>query len=667
MSSIDKGGSSQPPFLLGVMQKKIFGLLIGVVFVLGGGIYLPGVTGYFLFDDIINIVQNSHLRIQTLDVLSIKQAMASSEAGILGRPLSMLSFALNYYSNGLNPFVFKLTNVCIHLVNGACIFFLSRLLLLVHRRQALPDYSQSAADWTSLVICAAWLLHPLNLTGVLFVVQRMTSLSALFTLLGLISYVYGRTRMLEGKVAWLWILSPFVLFTPLAMLCKENGALLPVFLMLVEVVFFRFITTTLKAKWLILALFSVSVLLPMITLLVLTLWMPEWITVGYFIRDFSLAERLMTEARVVWFYIQLIAVPDISQLGMYHDDIPISKSLLDPLSTLAAVVGMFVLGVAALLSIRRYPIAAFGVLFFLIGHSIESTVIALELVHEHRNYLPMYGLLFAFLYYLLCPLMHPESIFIRRIVVGLFVLMLAGVTALRAIQWGDPVEMRLREVEHHPASIRANISIAAFYAVMPSSSTVEAEDFYQRAYTHYAKAAELSPADTLGLFGLIELHARNALPIEDEWINALAGRIEHYPFAPSTGNSIAALEKCVSAQKCNVTAVSMEHLILAALKNPTLHSRAKIQVLFSWSNFLFAVKGDVEAAMREAMKAADANIYDVDNQITLITMLINMNKLVEAQARIDLTRKTDQRRLYTMTLDDREKSIIRLRATQRKG
>ena len=35
---------------------------------------------------------------------------------------------------------------------------------------------------------------------------------------------------------------------------------------------------------------------------------------------------------------------------------------------------------------------AFGIAWFLVGHSIESTVFSLELYFEHRNYFPGVGL-----------------------------------------------------------------------------------------------------------------------------------------------------------------------------------------------------------------------------------------------------------------------------------
>lgn len=639
------------------MTNYFLPVLSVVALALGGGIFLPGISGYFLFDDTLNIVENMHLQIQSLDFISLKRAAFSSESGMLGRPLSMLSFSINYYFTGLSPFYFKLTNLFIHIVNGICIFFLSRKILCFSH-VGRTGTSQSMVNWVGFSVAAAWLLHPLNMSGVLYIVQRMSSLATLFVLLGMITFMHGRSRLGNEKNAWLWILVAFGLFTTLAALSKENGLLLPVFLLLLEVIFFKFRSLNKPDKYFIAFCFSIFVFLPAIAFVFYLIRTPEWITGGYLIRDFTLSERLLTEARIVWFYIQMIVIPDIAQMGMYHDDIPVSQGLFAPLSTFFSVLGLFLLGVIALLCINRYSIAAFGILFFLVGHSTESTVIALELVHEHRNYLPMLGLLLSFFYYLLYPLAHQKSLVARHGAGVIFILMLAGASFVRASQWGDPVVMKHKEVEHHPESIRANVSLAAFYSALPASTPAEAENFYARAYALYSKAAELHPADTLGLFGLIQLNSRYDQPIEDLWIDALVRRIESYPFAPSTGNSIASLEMCVAAGSCKLHPDAMERIIRAALANSSLHSRAKTQIQFAWSDFLFRVRNDVDTAMVAAVSAADGNLKDIDNQITLINMMINMNKLAEAKSRIDKTRLLDKRQLFVDSLNEKEQLIV---------
>lgn len=624
--------------------------------------YFQGASGYFLFDDNHNIAENTSIRIRSLDFYELKRVALSGYAGILGRPVSTLSFALNYYFSGfnLNPFHFKLTNIIIHLINGIGIFVLSHLIFsaLRQRDATVPDINTTR--WISLAVAVAWLLHPLNLTGVLYIVQRMTSLAALFTLLGLICYVQGRLLILKSQAGWGWILVSFALFTPLAAFSKENGALLPTFMFLLELIFFRFQTPSITTKRLLMALFGITVLLPFAALLIYTAFHPAWLTGGYSIRDFTLSERLMTEARALWLYIRWIVAPDITQLGIYHDDIIVSKGLLEPATTLFSCIGILFLGVLAILSTKRYPIAAFGILFFLIGHSMESSALALELVHEHRNYLPIYGLLLTLFYSLLYPLLHPQSLTLRRILAAIFIIALAGITFIRATQWGDPVVMKEKEVAHHPNSIRANIEMGSFYAAMPAASQAEAEDFYRRAYEHFVAAASASPSDTLGLFGLIRFHAKHALPIDDSWVQALAGRLKDYPFAAGAGNTLVDLEICLAEGNCTISPDIMETLIQAALHNPTLQGKAKATVLFAWSDFLSTVKYQRDAATTAAYQAVDAYPKEFEFHITLIKFLINLNKLVEAQAQIRQTRELDKMKVHTATLDELDRLIAKL-------
>ncbi len=620
-------------------------------------VYFPGTSGSFLFDDISNIVENTHIRIQSLHLHAFRQATLSGDAGPLGRPLSVLSFALNYYANGLSPYHFKLTNIFIHLFNGICVYALTILILDICRQRGLTGCSQAYARWISLAVASAWLLHPLNLTGVLYVVQRMTSLAALFTLLGLISYVHGRQQLDFRKSGWGWILASFGLFTPLAIFSKENGALLPVFMLLIEFIFFRFQAPSTGARRKLIALFGISVLLPFVALMLYFMVNPAWLTGGFSTRDFTLTERLMTEARVMWFYMQNILAPDLSQLGMYHDDIPVSRSLFKPVSTFFACIGMLLLAVLAFLFRKRQPIATFGILFFLAGHSIESSVFALELVHEHRNYLPIYGLLFTLFYYLLYPLRHLQSLKARQILAAFFILALAGLTFMRATEWGNPSVMKLMAAANHPNSIRSNIELGALITATPASSQDQAEEYYRRAYEHFAKAASLSPADTLGLFGLIVLNSKHQLSIEESWVHALASRIESQPFSPNTANALASLEKCMITSDCSLSPDIMEALLHAALRNSTLQGRYKAQVLFAWSDFLFKVKKQPDAAVAQAYRAVDVNHQDLDNQIALINLLINMGKPIEAQTRISQTRQLDKISVHTNALNELEKQV----------
>lgn len=626
--------------------------------------YRPGLYGDFLFDDTINIVENGALKIDMLDLSSLKAAAFSMRNGIQGRPVSMASFALDYYFRGPAPYGFKLTNLIIHLLNGVCIFVLSILVLGIHRRRHAPELSADRMRWASLAVASAWLLHPLNLTGVLYVVQRMASLSALFTLLGLIAYLFGRRRQLDGKSGWGWILSAFALFTPLAVLSKENGALLPAFMLLAEVVLLNFQAPETRARFMLAALFAVAVVLPAIVLVFYSIYKPAWLLVGYNIRDFTLPERLMTEARVLWFYLRLIIVPDISQLGLRHDDISISRGLLTPFSTLFACIGIALLAGAAFLLRKRHPIAAFGILFFLLGHSIESSVIPLEIAHEHRNYLPDYGILLMVFYYLLSPAWHQrgaqlvrgkDTLRLRQALAVVLVMFFGAITALRAGQWADSFQLAQIEVKHHPDSMRANTEMAYIYASLPAFSSAQVEEYYQLAFSHYQKAYNLSSSDTSGLFGMIGINAGRGKPVEESWVKELEYRLEHQPFAPAAANSLMRVEKCVTEGVCRRSSLDMARLLQAALRNPTLSGNGRSSVQFAWSNYLFESLHDRDAALKAAYKAMEATPGDPENRITLIKFLLNQGELGDAKKQVAQMRQTDDMQIYGKRLDELEK------------
>lgn len=637
------------------MQRLFPFLLFACSLALAFFCYRPGLSGSFLFDDFINIVENLSVKMQVLDLASIKAAAFSMGDGVAGRPLSMLSFALNYYFAGAGPYSFKLVNLVIHLLNGLLILVLTVQILGIFRRRHVLELSVERLRWISLAVASAWLLHPINLTGVLYVVQRMASLSALFVLFGLIAYLYGRGRQIDGKSGWGGIFTAFFLFIPLAVLSKESGALLPAFMLLAEVVLLNFQTSTTKSRVALMALFTVTLIFPVAILLLYSVYDSAWLQVGYNIRDFTLSERLMTEARVLWFYLRLIVVPDISQLGLQHDDIAISRGMLAPFTTLISCIGILLLVGAAIWLRKRHPIAAFGILFFLLGHSIESSVIGLEVAHEHRNYLPIYGILLAAFYYLLSPAWHKDTHRLRQGLAVVFILFFGAVTTIRAGQWADPYGLALMEVQHHPDSVRANAEVAYIYASLPAFSSEQVEEYYQLARNHYQKAADLSTTDTSGLLGLVGLNAGRGKPVEEGWIQELEYRLEHNSFAPAAVNSLMNLEKCLTQEVCTHSPQVMSRLLQAALRNPTLYGKQRSGVLFAWSDLLFSSMKDRDAALKAAYQAVDADPSVRENQLTFIKFLLILGQPEDAKKHIARLRKLDDMTIYQEQLDELEK------------
>jgi hypothetical protein len=371
----------------------------------------------------------------------------------------MLSFILDAKLFGMAPFSFKLTNLLIHLACGGLIYALLYRLLLRD-----PQWRPRAA-LAALMISAIWLLHPLQVSTVLYIVQRMAQLSALFILLALLAYVHGREALEQGRLrtgmAWLFVAVPAA--TGFGILCKENGALAPLLCAVLELGYFRTSSQTPRPR-MVKAFFWLGLILPVLAAGLWYTWPPSRLLAGYSVRTFTLGERLLSEPRALFDYIGAMLLPRGPTLGVYTDDFQVSTGLLQPATTLLALLGLLALVVTAISARRRAPAVFTGIMFFLAGHAMESTVFPLELYFEHRNYLPSVGIFLALagvvkwiVDYL--PATASDSPRSRLWSLGALALcaMLATATAARAWVWQSWSVMVKQAVLQHPESTRAQL------------------------------------------------------------------------------------------------------------------------------------------------------------------------------------------------------------------
>ena len=446
----------------GLVRTLLLLCLLGVA----GLVYLPGISGPYVFDDHPNLLANSYVQITTLDAKSLYQAAYSLAAGPLQRPISMLSFALNHYFAGSfdNSTPFKLTNLLIHILNGLLLFWLTRLIftrLAQSNQQALLSISRSkrSLDVLSAGIVTLWVVHPIQVTSVLYVVQRMTSLSALFVILGLICYLKGRMLLVEEKRSGIWIMLFGLLGCGiLGVLSKENAALLPIFMMTLEFVLFS--SNNPWKSWGSLSRKSKQIIITgaVLLLFILLIGAIKYAMPNYVYRNFSMVERVLTESRVLFFYISLILVPRINEFGIFHDNIEISTSLFHPWTTTPSVLGLLALVLIAVVKYREWPLFALGILWFLTGHLMESTIIPLEIAHEHRNYLATFGILLAGIH-----VIDRGSYMLRHrklwLLLPLLAIVFGSITYFRAVQWANPVSLFHYEVLHNPDSASAQAGL----------------------------------------------------------------------------------------------------------------------------------------------------------------------------------------------------------------
>ncbi|MGA7965083.1 MAG: tetratricopeptide repeat protein, partial [Gammaproteobacteria bacterium] len=409
--------------------------------------YAPGLGGPFLLDDWGTLAKlGDYGPVTRFDTLI--SYLTAGIAGPTGRPLALASFLIDAHHWPANPWPFKLTNVLIHLLNGA---LLAWLLTGLSRARGLDPRK---AAWAGLIGAGLWLAHPLFVSTTLYVVQRMAMLAALFVFAGLACYVTGRRRLNAGHThsAYALMIGGLVGGTLLGFFSKENAALLPLLALVLEITVLRDPSPgSNRSRTPALAFRVIFLWLPSAFIFAFLLWQLRDLTTVVPDRDFSVGTRLLTEARVLVHYLYLLVIPHAATHGLYTV-VPLSHDFLHPWTTLPAIVLILALIGGAFAMRRRWPVFAAVVLFFFAGQLLESTTIPLELYYEHRNYLPA-ALLFWPL--ALWWVRGHGLLLLRRVTLVLAFALLLGLTALRADLWGQPTRLALTWMRLNPDSVRA--------------------------------------------------------------------------------------------------------------------------------------------------------------------------------------------------------------------
>jgi hypothetical protein len=612
-------------------------LLAGLLTV---AVYFPGLAGDYVFDDMANLLDNKRLDIEALDYDSLKSAAMSSGAGPLRRPVSMLSFALNRYFFGLHPFSHKVINLVIHLLTGLALFALSQMLVRAYQQQDRGRrLSENTARWLPLVITSLWLVHPLNLTSVLYIVQRMTSLAALFTVCGLCVYVAGRLRMLAGKSGRLLILTGFLVFGGLAAFSKESGLLLPLFMLVIELTLFRFRDSHGRSDRFIVGLFVIVVLLPACLVLLKLALNPKWILAGYEARTFTLSERILTEARVLMQYLKLTVMPTTSTLGLYQDDIALSRGLLSPPTTLYSLLALSGLFAGALALLKRQPLISLGILWFFCGHVLESTILPLEIAHEHRNYLADFGIILALGSAVAVIPMQKLGSVVRVATPVLFLCMFSYTTWLRADQWSDNVKFAVFEALHHPQSFRAVYAAGRIHAKLALNDRSRSPE---EAFKYLEQASDISDSEIMPSMVMIKLAYLLDRPVRQEWFTDILDRLERYPITPSTVDSLFELAGCMK-EDCTFPHETMEEMFRLTLENPSLayNGRLRSEAETTYGYYTINLRENFEKGRQLFYLAVESDPREAQRRINLIKLLIIMYDFDAAEQQLELFMAAD--------------------------
>ena len=635
--------------LLGFSQKArhTAGLLFVGLCLTGlvTAVYSPGLSGTFQLDDYANIVHQSGLHAQDPGFKSLFRATREASTSITGRPIPVISFALDHAAGGLVPRQFIRTNIAIHALATLAAFCAAIGLLKFSR---IPRIQVAA------LVAACWALHPINLTGVLYIVQRMTSLSALFSLLAIGLYLAVRHR---HSLSWQATLCAFVAFHGLvlaAILCKENAILIPILLLAfeatvgaarspLEVIHHR------RMFWGCVAIPSLVVALAFIARI------PGFID-SFDARDYGMVERLLTQFRVLVLYLTQIVLPRPDTMTLYHDGYLVSRGLLSPPTTL--VCASFLAGATSLAVKfrRRYPWLCFGWLFFLAGHLLESTIAPLELVFEHRNYLPSFGLvagvaIHAAEYFTSRPYASSRNRPVMVVLSVFIVVTLSALTHGRAQSWGQPLQLLQISLHHHPESPRVQEQAADLLTVRCLSTGADAsEPICKEAVQRYRLAADLDQNNAGSLIEAAQvLHATDQ-PIPNSLNVTITNRLKNQPGGWINANVLAAALVEADA-RVRLPSLLLANWAEAFINNEKNRSLARVAVMNNYAQLLFNRMYQHEYALSVMQKAAKLGSDRLDVQINYLKLLIAAGQTDQAKKQLSAIRNTPGAWAYSSSIE----------------
>lgn len=468
-------------------RKKVFGLITLSIIILV--IYSNTFHASWHFDDIPNIVQSRDLHLTEFSWENIKKTFFSRpRVGGVYRPVACFTFALNYYFGRDNVFGYHIVNLSIHILTAYFLF------LFIYHTLRLPSLKEGKgidAYFVALLSAAFWAINPIHTQAVTYIVQRMASMAGMFYIMSMYFYLKGR----RANQSWTRIIF-FLLCGVSALLAygsKQNAIMLPASLFLYDFLLIQGISRRTTKKNLAIFLFGALVIISIgFVYFALSETKLSWYFNLYHTRPFTLWERLMTETRIIIFYISLIFYPMSTRLSLDHN-IVVSKSLYDPFTTILAVILILGIVISAVFISKRRPLISFCIFFFFINHIVESSILPLELIFEHRNYIPsmflfvpiVIGLFHAISYF-----SHKRSMMQVVVTISIILIMIGEghSTFMRNFTWKSEETLWIDVVEKYPQSFRGNHNLAKYYFEHKQE---------EKAIDGYKKALEMEPIHSI--------------------------------------------------------------------------------------------------------------------------------------------------------------------------
>lgn len=470
-------------------------LLIASVFLS----YSNSINGTWAMDD---ILANKAVGIKDL------QEFAGS------RKITYLTFLLNNYIAPFSPANFRIFNILIHIFNSVLVYVIAYKTIMLAVPQPKADGKgegrstsnnrSNLAFYAALLSSVIFALHPININAVAYIVQRMASLAALFTLLTLICYISATQAGNRFKAAGFYILSCVSMLA--GIFSKENAVMAIPLIFLYDYVFISKFEGRLFIKKFYI-IFSLGIAGAAVAAYYLSfhhllkdlfsffinynqpLTDRVWMAVDVY---WTPLQHILTEFRVVSRYIFLILAPLPQFLVFDWWGFHVSKGLTEPVTTILSIIFLAALFVFSLWKIKRFPLLCFGILWYLISISLESFIaIGSDLYFEYRNYLPFSGLIIGIVGQILPAFNGKLRTKTVWSVTAVFCILLGALTFTRNFVWKDSQTLYQDSIKKNPANIRAIMGLGNAYLKMYDLINTE---------RYYAEAVRISSKDKRATF-----------------------------------------------------------------------------------------------------------------------------------------------------------------------
>ncbi|WP_041598890.1 hypothetical protein [Hahella chejuensis] len=535
----------------------------------------------------------------------------SGDVGDLKRPVSYLSIYLQRGSleQGLLPF--KLFNIVLHALNGLLVFWLARRLMLI---KLLPN----TANVVAIGCYILWSFAPIQVSTVLYVTQRMAELSAFFTFSALILWTYFREAQGDVKQAGALFLGVGGL-TALATLSKENGFLTILLVLVLDLtIYHKAPKSRVYQTWAFLVVYAG---LAIFTLHIL-LNTDKYFVRGFSGRDFNVYERVLTESRILVEYVLKFIFPSSFQFGVINEEVVISRGLLSPISTLFCCIVWTGAIAGAWFARRKFPYLSFAVLFFLGAHSMESTVLSLELYFEHRNYVPTFSLSLLISYAIVCFIKNKAvngkvKAIAAASSIAYFVLIVL-IAKSEVSLWSKPVQQALRWYQQAPLSQRAYSHLGS--TLFRFGLYKEGANFYKETHQDFPD----DPTKELLWYELVCVDSSLPVPDMEEFLNK-ARKAKFYNQTIVLLNALLDLKE--QGHCNNVTVDDLDLIADAFLINPSYKRRYRS--IYVYKSRLSQYINDMPEATKSLEKAISIH-WRLDIALSLAEKYLFLGKVDSA-------------------------------------